>query len=112
MALTAIQRQWQRRVDEWRASGLTSTAFCAGRGFTPGALRHYAHYLARRAPSPKAPLRLVRVERVRDVAVESAASSAITVEIGAARVIVPTGADAATLATVLDALTRSTSGRR
>jgi hypothetical protein len=54
----------------------------------------------------------VRVERVRDVAVESAASSAITVEIGAARVIVPTGADAATLATVLDALTRSTSGPR
>ena len=30
---------WRERVVAWRASGLTSTAYCVGRGFSAGGLR-------------------------------------------------------------------------
>jgi hypothetical protein len=38
---------WARRVAEWKSSGLTSEAYCAGRDFTAGGLRHWSHRLGK-----------------------------------------------------------------
>jgi hypothetical protein len=121
MTLTSIQQQWATRVAEWRASGLSSTEFCAGRGYSAGALRHYAHFLERRrgvqrasASDAQPSVRLVRVEAQVDAPAAPAPVSpaTLTVEIGAARVVVPAGFDAATVRAVLDALAATGGGRR
>jgi transposase len=106
---------WAKRVSEWKASGLSSEAFCEGKDFTAGGLRYMAHRLARARsrPSPKSQptVRLARVVRLRrgDVAgsgvhADRASSPALVVEIGSARVTVPSGAERATVATVLELL--------
>jgi hypothetical protein len=114
----ADAREWASRVAAWRASGQTSTEFCEGREFTPGGLRHWAHRLGktrayrRRKPQVEVAgrVRLARVERIpaeeRSASVYGAdiCTSSLTVELGSARVTVPTGFDQATLAAVLDVL--------
>jgi hypothetical protein len=111
------EKRWSRRVASWRASGLTSRAFCEGRPFSAGALRHWAYLLRQRetavAAAPAA-VRLVRVERATDVvessppesdgAASARSESMMTIELGAARVLVPAGFDPATLRAALDAL--------
>lgn len=129
-------KKWARRVAAWRASGLSSTAFCRGRGFTAGGLRHWAHRLrkqdveSRRCGSP--PVRLARV--IRTPAAPSwavpapggarrglqegaswlaarATAPSLVLEAQGVRIGIPAGFDAATLASVLDVLDRRTSGR-
>lgn len=105
---------WARRVAEWRASGLTSHAFSAGREFTAGGLRHWAHLLGKtgtpRAPKiakPKPSVRMARVLRVAtppSAARPAAADAGIVVEVGGARVTVGAGFERATLEAVLDVL--------
>jgi hypothetical protein len=98
---------WERRVAEWRASGLTSHAFSAGREFTAGGLRHWAHRLgktrkqARNAPA----VRMARVVRVSSSPAPVPASDVpIVVEVGGVRVSLRAGFDGATLGAVLDLL--------
>ena len=98
---------WAKRVEAWRASGLTSSEFCADKPFTPGGLRNAAHELRRAAPPPAA----VRIARVVRLATLSATRSAppapeapVVVELGGARVVVARGVDRDALATVLDVL--------
>ena len=108
---------WAGRVTAWRTSGKTSEDFCRGREFTPGGLRFWAHRLgkaspardsdaARRKTGPGGTPRKVRLARVVRLASSppAACPAPIVVEIGVARVVVPTGADGAALAMVLAAL--------
>jgi transposase len=101
---------WRRRVDEWRASGLTSSAFAEGREFSAGGLRHWAYQLKTTAPTmtrpSKAPNPRIRMARVLRVAAPEAlaAEPTVAVEVGAARVVVRAGFDRATLDAVLDVL--------
>ncbi len=55
----STRAEWKKRVDEWRASGLSSGEFAAERGFTGSGLRHMAYRL-RAEPE----VRLARVEVV------------------------------------------------
>ena len=119
------EKKWARRVAWWQSSGLTSTEFCAGREYTPGGLRYWAHRLRQREAATARPqiaepaLHLVRVERA-PVSVDAPAVPAtttgsdgrLTIELGGARVAVPAGFDAATLRAVLDALAPTVSGSR
>ena len=118
-------KKWARRVARWQSSGLTSTEFCAGREYTPGGLRYWAHRLRQHDAATARPeiaqpaLHLVRVERapvsVDAPAVPAAATrsdSTLTIELGGARVAVPAGFDAATLRAVLDALAPKVSRSR
>jgi hypothetical protein len=131
--MTDTSKKWARRVAKWRASGLTSTAFCAGRGFTAGGLRYWAHVLrkqeaeSRGGPSPA--VRLARVVRTpagppsagsapagqcrqngaSSVAAGAPAPSLVLYTQGV-RIGVPSGFDSSTLAAVLDVLDRRSLG--
>jgi len=97
---------WARRVRQWRASGLTSEEFCAGKTFTAGGLRNAASRIERGAAVP-----LARVERSGVEATSVAGGpvadprAGLVIEVGRARVTVAPGSDRATLATVLELLT-------
>ena len=127
-------KKWARRVTEWRSSGLTSTAYCEGKPFTAGGLRHWAHRVGKeqqrkagepavrigrvvRAPAPASPVSAAGSPAGREAAAagEQAAapgervasapvSEALVVELGAARVMVRPGFNQATLAAVLEVL--------
>jgi hypothetical protein len=122
------EQKWAERVAAWRASGLASTEFSAGREFTAGGLRHWAYRLKKLAAVkrlrasaravPVAPaVRIARVARSRPRAAatpvpvpvsgrSSPTGGMLTVEWGAARILVPAGVDTATVETVLGALAR------
>ena len=110
------QQDWIERVAAWRASGLRAVEFCAGRDFTPGALRHQAQGQERRrraeASAEGQPLvRMARVERATEgAALPEPARGMLTVDVGGARVTVPAGFDAATVRAVLGALTQKSGG--
>lgn len=101
---------WSKRVAEWRASGLTAAEFAVGRGFAGATLKWWSSELGAEAQrtdaSPRSRGPVVRLAQVVRVPPARAASAptAIVVELGGARVLVPTGADAATLTTVLAAV--------
>jgi len=98
---------WAQRVAEWRASGLSSPAYCAGKDFTAGGLRHWAHRLAH-GERARPRVRLAKVVRVRRRLQEARpppdVGPDLVVEVGAARIAVRAGFDRATLAMVLDEL--------
>ena len=98
---------WERRVAEWRASGLTSLAFSAGREFTAGGLRQWAYRLGktRKKARSAAAVRVARVVRVPSSPAPVPASDVpIIVEVGGMRVSLRAGFDRATLGAVLDLL--------
>jgi hypothetical protein len=99
------QGLWARRVTEWKASGLPSTTFTEGRGYSASALRYWAKRLEReatpRAAAPAAPVRIARLVRD-DVAPDPGGT--ITVEVGRVRLTVGRGFDRATLRDVLEVL--------
>jgi hypothetical protein len=118
MANETNEQRWAARVAEWRASGLTAPAYCEGRDFTAGGLRHWAHVLKRRGvlkpPSVdqlRSAVRMVRVESTA-TAEPSPTMTTLTIELGAARLEVPAGFDASTLRTVLEVLASVTGGGR
>jgi hypothetical protein len=103
---------WAKRVADWQASGLTSTAYSEGRDFTAGGLRHWAHRLRTRAAKAEAPttVRLARVLRVPTPTVGPATTmtggrSGIALRVGGVEVVVERGFDRATLAAVLAVVT-------
>ena len=111
----ASKAVWRQRVKAWRASGQRSEDFCMSREFSAALLRHWAWRLGltrRRGKKDEhgaEPVRLARVVRKEPpTAVRPgdarAASGAIRIEVGRARVEVLVGVDAATLATVLAVL--------
>jgi hypothetical protein len=110
----ADRETWVARVAEWKASGLSSPAFCEGKDFTAGGLRHWAHRLTRgddHRPAVRIG-RVVRLARASKVAEPALALPAIVVELGAARVTVRPGVDRATLAAVLEILTTAVGSAR
>ena len=101
---------WSKRVAEWRASGLTAKEFCAKHDLRLSALRNWTYRLraAERALETSA-VRLVPITVKPSDASPSTprtepAKPALTIELGAARIVVPAGVDRATLKMVLDAL--------
>jgi transposase len=104
---------WSKRVAEWRASGLTAKEFCAKHDLRLSALRNWTYRLraAEKVSEPGA-MRLIPVTVKPSNAPASTPQTpqmeptqpALTVELGAARIVVPAGVDRATLKMVLDAL--------
>ena len=105
---------WAKRVEEWQASAQTSVAYCEGREFTAGGLRHWAHRFRVQAGKvsravTRPPVKLARVRAVRgygsaETIERPAADSGVAVVIGRARIVVGRGFDPSTLATVLAVL--------
>jgi hypothetical protein len=97
---------WAARVAEWKASGQSSPAFCAGKDFTAGGLRHWAHRLEHGDPPRKPRVRLARVVRTRvgAKAPERGELTEIVVEIGGARLLVRPGFDRETLGALVEVL--------
>src|SRR5208337_5139988 len=116
--MTEKAMTWAKRVAEWKASGLTSEQYCAGRDFTAGGLRHWSHRLGktvgREVATPA--VRLARVVRRQRTATpvervaEPTGDVRLVVEVGEARVVVPRGFDAVTLGAVLEVLGSRRSG--
>jgi hypothetical protein len=101
---------WSKRVADWRASGLTGKEFCAKHDLQLSGLRYWTYRLRAAVKASEASaVKLVAVT----VKSEDASSAmpapergepVITVQIGAARIMVPTGVDPATLKVVLELL--------
>jgi hypothetical protein len=111
------EQKWTARIAEWRASGLRAAEFCAGRDFAAGALRYQTKRLERlgrlssvvSVVGPQ-PVRLARVDRVPSSQLPPPPSAMLTIELGRARVIVPSGFDAATVRAVLETLSLQMGG--
>ena len=103
---------WSKRVEEWRASGLTAKEFCAKHDLRLSALRYWTY--RRRAPEKPSEAKAVKLVPItvkpRSEAVTAAPSEAerskpaLTLELGEARIAVPAGFDRATLRAVLEVL--------
>lgn len=85
-------------VHQWRASGLSASAFARRHGFAPQNLPRWAARLDSSSPAP-APAALTFVR------LETAPRAPLVVEVGAARVRVEPGFDPALLREVVVALT-------
>lgn len=104
----ADQETWAKRVAERKESGLSSPAFCEGKDFTAGGLRHWAYRLEHGDPPRRPRVRLARVVRTRARA-ESRSPGGdrppeIIVEIGGARILVWPGFDRETVAALVEVL--------
>jgi hypothetical protein len=102
-------------VAEWKASGLSSPAYCAGKEFTAGGLRHWAHRLAH-GEQRRPRVRVARVVRVRREEREARSPAGdrppeVVVEIGAARIAVRPGFDREALAAVVEVLAAAGAAR-
>jgi|SRR5579884_65799 len=99
------ERLWAERVAAWRSSGLSAPAFCAGKDFTASGLRYWSSRLRRAAPTARTDVRIARVVS-NSIATTNAADNdtAITIELGVARVGVRRGFDAPTLLRLLEVL--------
>jgi len=106
---------WAARVDEWRASGLTSEQYCAGKPFTAGGLRNWAYKLGKVKKRAKRPstIRLARVLRGSSPSAERPkptaspyppGNAALFLECARVRMAILPGFDRNTLAVVLDLL--------
>jgi hypothetical protein len=113
----ADEETWARRVTEWKASGLSSPAFCEGKPFSAGGLRHMAHRLGHGRRQDRPSVRVARVVRVPEPSSlhgersSAGAAPELVLDIGAARIAVRPGFDRATLAAVLEVLATGRSAR-
>jgi len=101
---------WKKRVEDWRASGQSAGEYCKGQEFTAGTLYRWSSRLAEARRGEEAPamplVRLVSDTKLSAQApVKAAAQSvAVIIEVHGTRVLVPLGADVATVGVVLEAL--------
>ena len=99
---------WTKRIEEWRASGLTAEEFCRPRGFDADRLYRWSSRLAKRAKeSPKAEptISIARViRRPMSPSVAAKSEPSVCIEIAGARVTVAAGVCKATLASVFEVL--------
>jgi len=93
--------EWAQRVSEWRASGMTSKEFCAGRGYSAQNLLHWSSELRRRAGESRPARQNIALARVIR---RAPAPGVIVVRTKRARVEVMPNADPTTLALVFEAL--------
>src|SRR5262245_9600257 len=94
------EQQWRRRINDWRASGLSVRAFCARHGPATASFYHWRRVLERRAAEAPA---FVPVQVVAD-AVPTQASTLEVVLLNGRTVRIATGFDAATLRQLLAVL--------
>lgn len=118
MAMTKKEKEWSERVAAWRASGLSSEAFSAGREFTAGGLRHWAYRLRRRRRSVSARPPGVRLARVvvrtsdedqaargcAEPAATAAGAAGVALEVGRVRIALERRFDREALSVVLSVL--------
>ena len=116
---------WSERVREWRASGQSASAYCAGQPFAESVLRYWWRRLRtsgeveRERGSAKREVRLARVEVVRPPTVPQpdgrrsvpSTGSGVAVEVGAMRIAVERAFDPATLAAVLEVVMAAVGAR-
>lgn len=95
-AASNTEQIWRERVRQWRASGETAEQFARHKGFAPSTLRWWSSRLG--SPERTTFVRLVPKP------VAPTAAPEVLVEIGAARVRVAAGFDAALLADVVRVL--------
>ena len=94
------ERQWRRRLNQWRASGLSGWTFCARHSLSSANFYHWRRVLERRAAEEPA---FVPVQVVADAV--PAQASALEVVLTDGRVVrVAPGFDAATLRQLLAVL--------
>lgn len=103
------EAMWSERVEAWRSSGLTSKAFCEGKDFTAGGLRHWAYRLRQTRPRKQGTLpvrvaKVVPVPRPAPVPEPAPPSAPLVLEVGGVRIAVRPGFDRPTLAAVVDVL--------
>jgi hypothetical protein len=95
------EAKWEARVDGWRRSGLSATAYSKGKDFTAGGLRYWASRLGRveHERGGKGPVRLARLVRT-DAGADL--DTPIVLEVGGVRVGVRRGFDRDTLRSLLE----------
>jgi hypothetical protein len=94
------ERQWRRRIDQWRESRLSVRAFCAQHGLSPASFYHWRRVLARRAAEQPV---FVPVQVVADAMPVQASALEVVLADGRAVRVAP-GFDAATLRRLLAVL--------
>ena len=102
--LSALELQWTERVAAWRASGQGVAEFAHGKGFAASTLTNWAGRLRRTGRRKFVPV----VRKARTVS----PPAELLIEVGAARVRVAVGFDAALLADVVCALGAAAEGAR
>ena len=95
------ERQWRRRIDQWRTSGLSVRAFCARHGLATASFYNWRRVLQRRAPAEQPAF--VPVQVVAD-AVPTRTNALEVVLTDGRTVRVAPGFDAATLRQLLAVL--------
>ena len=98
MAVRTTAAEWAERVRAWRESGRTAREFALGKSYSDKLLQWWASELARRERRKPAGVKLARVVRL------PAPCAPLTVSIGAARIEIRSGFDAALLRDVVHAL--------
>jgi hypothetical protein len=91
----ATRSEWAERVRRWRASGASARTFAEAEGINPRTLQWWSSALKREGPST-----FIDVTSI----VSSAESATLTLEIGATRIRVSHGFDAALLREIIVAL--------
>jgi transposase len=94
------ERQWQRWIDQWRASGLSVRDFCDRRGLATASFYHWRRVLQRRAAEQAA---VVPVNVLVDAVPAQASALEVVLPNGRAVRVAP-GFDAATLRQLLTVL--------
>lgn len=94
---------WRKRVADWRASGLSAAEYCKSQEFTTGPLYRWSSRLAEAGRSEAGPaLPLVRLVTAPAPVEATPRAAQVIIEVQGARVLVPPGADMATVEVVLD----------
>jgi transposase len=101
--------EWKKRVEDWRASGQSAGEYCKGQEFTAGTLYRWSSRLAEASREVGGAIPLVRLVRgskakAQEPVEAGAQSVAVLIEVHGARVLVPPGAQVATVGVVLEAL--------
>ena len=107
---TEKQTIWEERVRAWQASGVSARKFAESSGISVSSLRYWTYRLKKTDGVPRV-LRLVPKTAVPEAPAETApvpAASRLTVEVGAARVVVQSGFDRLLLAEVVGTLSKVT----
>lgn len=100
--MTDKRKQWERRLNRWRKSGLSSEAFGAKLGVTGRSVRRWDKKLRERPASKRR--RRQRFVRVKVVTTELESEQPVVVSIAGRRVEVVSGFAKSTLAAVLDVI--------
>src|SRR4051812_19916997 len=103
----ASRAQWQKRVAQWKKSGLTAEGFAAQEGLNPGTLLWWSSRL-RRLAAGEAEVGFARLIPVEEVPAQASEPGALDIVLASGRVVrVRPGFDPALLRDVLRVLEAS-----